>query len=188
MAERSRAAAEAALVRRRARRPVSTQPPPVSRRSFRFLSLVFRTLIFFSRPFSRNPSVLFRKRARHTHYIFARSGHAPIRIRVVFLPHPSSLSILPYTPVFSSRQASTPKAAIVIVDVDTRPSPVTKCTEDGQTVCINAGLRGLAPYFSFIDFPFCSGRWCESSSVITVHIGGGENDKTKRRAGGSRKG
>lgn len=55
-------------------------------------------------------------------------------------------------------------------------------------MCINAGLRGLAPYFSFIDFPFCSGRWCESSSVITVHIGGGENDKTRRGAGGSRKG
>lgn len=48
-AEQSRAAAEAASVRRRARarRLVSTQPPPVSRRSFRFLSLVFRTLIFF---------------------------------------------------------------------------------------------------------------------------------------------
>lgn len=82
-------------------------------------------------------------------------------------------------PPFSLRVKSTPKA-ITAVDVDTRPSPVTKCTEDGQAVCINAGLRAFAPYFSFIDFPFCSGRWCESSSVITVHVSGGET-ATKRK-------
>jgi len=67
------------------------------------------------------------------------------------------------------------------VDVDTRPSlVVTKCTENDQAVCINAGLRVLAPYFTFIDFPFCSGRWCESSSVITVHISGGDNGVKRR--------
>ena len=34
-----------------------------------------------------------------------------------------------------------------------------------QEASINADLRALASYFSFIDFPFCSGRRCESVIV-----------------------
>ena len=93
-------------------------------------------------------------------------------------PPPSLLVLVLSLRVFGSLHRKQPPRR---VDVDTRLSPVvTKCTENGgQAVYINAGLRALASYFTFIDFPFCSGRWCESSSVITVHISGGDSAVVK---------
>ena len=49
-----------------------------------------------------------------------------------------------------------------------------------QEASINADLRALASYFSFIDFPFCSGRRCESVIVSARKEKGRERESERR--------
>lgn len=93
-------ASRAAGFEARARRLVSTQPPPVSRRSFRFLSLVFQTLIFsaiFAQPFRPRLRKNARARVNHTRINIRTPGNSDPN-RVVFLPFPPLL--LHSTPPF----------------------------------------------------------------------------------------
>lgn len=169
-----------------------------------FLSLVFQALIFSTASLARAPfhtafpllpsSPLYvpwtRARvhaARKNSLVHSLTPGAPA-LCSPFLSSPPDLPPShrrhhPRVLVLPSRlRVSTPKAATGGVDVDTWPSSaVTKCPENGgQAACINAGLRARASYFTFIDFPFCSGRWCESSSVITVHISGSDGGVKRR--------
>lgn len=113
-AERSRAAGEA--VSGRAERSVCRQSPPVSRRSLRFLSLVFQALIFSRPSLDREPfhtsSVPPYTRAVYTPLTNVVHSHArPHCVRRSLFP---SVSLPPPPPPPSRLRVSTAKAATVV--------------------------------------------------------------------------